>query len=283
MKQVIITGASTGIGFDLTRTLCEKKYKIWACVRTPESLDRLNRDFSENLRVIKLDVTNSHEIQRAFEAVQTELNPDQELVLINNAGIACGGPIEGIELDDWKKVFDVNLFGMVQMTKVFLPLLRLTKGRVINMGSISGRVAAPFLGPYTASKFAVKAFTDSLRREVELLGVHVSLIEAGPIRTEIWSKSVDGSDEILRRCSGEVQTVYGRMMSAMRESVVATAEDAAPVQVATNAIIDAIDSRTPKINYLIGKNVRLQANLMKFMSSRMMDRVIKKSLRFQRS
>ncbi|WP_413561448.1 SDR family oxidoreductase [Bdellovibrio sp. HCB209] len=283
MKQVIITGASTGIGFDLTRTLCEKGFRVWACVRKPESIERLAKDYSENLRVLKMDVTNSHDIKHAFKSVQTELNPDTELILVNNAGIASGGPIEGIDLDEWRRVFDVNVFGMVEMTKAFLPLIRSTKGRIINIGSISGRVAAPFLGPYTASKFAVKAFTDSLRREVANFGVRVSLIEAGPIRTEIWSKSIDVSDQVLNKCSTEVRTAYGPMMSSMRESVVATAKDAVPVQVATDAILHAIQSHLPRVNYLIGKNIKLQANLMKFMSTKMVDRLIKKSLRYHRS
>jgi short-subunit dehydrogenase len=283
LKQVLITGASTGIGFDLTRTLCEKGYKVWAGVRNPESLDRLTQDFSNKLTVLKLDVTNSHDIERAYKIVHSEMNPDQELILVNNAGIASGGPIEGLSLEEWRKVFDVNLFGMVEMTQVFLALIRQTKGRVINMGSISGRVAAPFLGPYTTSKFAVKAFSDSLRRETASFGVHVSLIEAGPIRTEIWSKSIDVSDEIAKKLSPEVREIYGPMMSALREGVIATAQEAVPVQNVTMAILHAIQSRMPRVNYLVGKNIKLQAGLMRFMSTRMMDRVIKKSLRFQKS
>lgn len=283
MKQVLITGASTGIGFDLARTLCEKGYKVWAGVRKPESLERLVQDHSEKLSVLKLDVTNPHDIERALKTIRSEMNPDRELILVNNAGIASGGPIEGIKIEEWRKVFDVNLFGMVEMTRALLPLIRQTKGRVINIGSISGRVAAPFLGPYTTSKFAVKAFSDSLRREVSGLGVHVSLIEAGPIRTEIWSKSIDASDEVMRQMSDDVKETYGPGMAAIREGVVATAKQAVPVQTVTMAILHAIDSRIPRVNYLVGKHIKLQAGLMKFMSTRMMDRVIRKSLRYQKS
>ncbi|WP_413294059.1 SDR family oxidoreductase [Bdellovibrio sp. HCB185ZH] len=283
MKQVLITGASTGIGFDLTRTLCEKGYKVWAGVRKPESLDRLIQDFSEKLTVLKLDVTNSQDIEQAYKTVLAEMNPRQELILVNNAGIAYGGPIEGLPLEEWRKVFDVNLFGMVEMTRTFLPLIRQTKGRVINMGSISGRVAAPFLGPYTTSKFAVRAFTDSLRRETSSFGVHVSLIEAGPIRTEIWSKSIDASDEIAKKLSPEIRETYGPMLAALREGVLATSKDAVPAQNVTMAILHAIQSRLPRVNYMVGKNIKLQAGLMRFMSTRMMDRVIRKSLRFQKS
>ncbi|UYL08205.1 SDR family oxidoreductase [Bdellovibrio sp. SKB1291214] len=283
MKQVLITGASTGIGFDLTRTLCEKGYKVWAGVRQPESLERLAQEQSDNLTVLRLDVTNSHDIERALKTVRSEMNPDNELILVNNAGIASGGPIEGLKLEEWRKVFDVNLFGMVEMTQMFLPLIRQTKGRVVNIGSISGRVAAPFLGPYTTSKFAVKAFSDCLRREVSALGVHVSLIEAGPIRTEIWSKSIDASDEVTKKLSAEVKEIYGSAMAALREGVVETAKEAVPVQTVTMAILHAIESRIPRVNYLVGKHIKLQAGLMKFMSTRMMDRVIKKSLRYQKS
>ncbi|WP_413578781.1 SDR family oxidoreductase [Bdellovibrio sp. HCB290] len=280
---MIVTGASTGIGFDLTRTLCEKGYVVWACVRKPESLSRLLIDFEDRLRVIQLDVTNTHDIERALITVQAEMNPNRELILINNAGIASGGPIEGLQMEEWRKVFDVNLFGMVEMTKTFLPLIRETRGRVINIGSISGRVAAPFMGPYTTSKFAVKAFTDSLRREVSSLGVRVSLIEAGPIRTEIWSKSVDKTDRIMEQCPLELRKVYGGMMSLIREGVLQAAQEAVPVDVATKAIMHAIESHLPKVNYLVGKRIKLQANMLKFMSTRMIDRVIRKSLRFHRS
>ncbi|MEK2688842.1 SDR family oxidoreductase [Bdellovibrio sp. GT3] len=283
MKQVIVTGASTGIGFDLTRTLCEKGYIVWACVRKPESLDRLLIDYNERLRVIKMDVTNKHDIEKAFRTVRTEMNPKWPLVLVNNAGIASGGPIEGLDTEEWRRIFEVNLFGMVEMTKTFLPLIRETKGRIVNMGSISGRVAAPFMGPYTTSKFAVKAFTDSLRREVSSLGVKVSLIEAGPIRTEIWSKSIDKTDQMMETCPRELQSVYGSMMSLIREGVLEAAQEAVPVSVATVAIMHAIESHIPKVNYLVGKRIKLQANLLKFMSTRMIDRVIRKSLRFHRS
>jgi short-subunit dehydrogenase len=283
LKQVLITGASTGIGFDLTRTLCAKGYKVWAGVRKPESLDRLVEEYSNRLTVLKLDVTNPHDIERAFKTVSLEMNPDRELILVNNAGIASGGPIEGLKLEEWRKVFDVNLFGMVEMTQVFLPLIRQTRGRVINMGSISGRVAAPFLGPYTASKFAVKAFSDSLRREVSSLRVHVSLIEAGPIRTEIWTKSIDAADDVMRKMSGDLREIYGPMVAALREGVMETSKEAVPVKTVTMAILHAIDSHMPRVNYLVGKHIKLQAGLMKFMSTRMIDRVIKKSLRYQKS
>ncbi|WP_413587525.1 SDR family oxidoreductase [Bdellovibrio sp. HCB274] len=282
MKQVLITGASTGIGFDLTRTLCARGYKVWAGLRKPEVLDRLAQDY-ENLTLLRLDVTNPHDIERAFKSVASELNPDQEFVLVNNAGIASGGPIEGLELEEWRKVFEVNLFGVVEMTKTFLPLLRQTKGRVINLGSISGRFASPFMGPYTTSKFALRAFSDCLRREVSDFGVHVSLIEAGPIRTEIWSKSIEVSDELASGFTQEVRSAYGKMMSSLREGVIKTAKEAIPAEEVTMTLLHAINSRMPKINYLVGKNIKWQANILKFMSPRMLDRAVKKSLRLHKS
>lgn len=282
MKQVLITGASTGIGFDITKTLCEKGYRVWATVRNPKVLERIKEDYGDRLSIIQMDVTHSKEIQEAVEFVKESLNPKQEFILINNAGIANGGPIEALSLSEWRNVFDVNLFAMVEMTRSFLPILRETKGRVINIGSISGRIASPFLGPYSASKFAVRAFSDSLRREMSYFDVKVALIEPGPIRTEIWSKSIRASDEAAKKFPPGITETYGPLMESLREGVIKTAEGAVPVQKVTEAVIHAIESRSPQVSYLIGRHIRLQATLARFLPSGAMDRLMKAGLRFQK-
>lgn len=283
MKQVFITGASTGIGFDITKTLCEKGYRVWATVRDPNALERLKEDYGDRLSIIQMDVTHSKEIQEAVEFVKESINLEQEFILINNAGIAGGGPIEALAMSTWRNVFDVNLFALVEMTRAFLPLIRRTKGRVINIGSISGRIASPFLGPYCTSKFAVRAFSDSLRREVSYFRVKVILIEPGPIRTEIWTKSVRSSDEAAKRFSPEITDTYGALLSSLRESVAKSAAGAIPVQKVTEVAMHAITSSHPKVTYLVGKHIRLQAAMARFLPSGMMDKLMKAGLRFQKS
>ncbi|MBO9667127.1 MAG: SDR family oxidoreductase [Bdellovibrio sp.] len=282
MKQVLITGASTGIGFETTRALLEDGYRVWAGVRKPEVLERLKQDFGDRLTILKLDVTNVDDIEAAFEAVQDQLKEKSEFIVINNAGIANGGPIEGLAIEEWRKVFEVNVFAMVEMTQKFLPILRRTKGRVINIGSISGRIASPFLGPYCASKFAVRSFSDSLRREVGYFGVRVSLIEPGPIRTEIWSKSIRRSDQVASTFTPDVQQAYGKLMESLREGVTKAAEDAAPVELVTKSILHAVESRFPRTNYLVGKNIQLQATLVQFLPASVMDTLVKAGLRFKK-
>lgn len=282
MRHVLITGTSSGIGYHLAESLLKQGFVVWAGLRSPQALSGLQEKFPSKLHVLKLDVTLPADIEQAWRRISTDPSIE-EFALINNAGIAVGNPFESLPVEEWRRLFDVNVFGLIEITRKFLPLLRRTKGRVVNIGSISGRVAAPFLGPYCASKFAVRAITDTLRREMMSLGVSVSLIEPGPIDTPIWDKSVNKSQELSKGLTEEMREVYWESLSAMRAGVEAASANAVPVQRVSEKVLHALTSRKPKAYYLVGKDIRMTAFLVKYLPVSLLDRIIVKGFRFQKS
>jgi Short-chain dehydrogenases of various substrate specificities len=297
MKQILITGASTGIGYSLANTLLEQGHIVYGGVRNVKSLERLKENFPDRLIVLKLDVTSEDDIRAAFAAVEKglgasahESSPEDkhlrdasEFVLVNNAGIAVAGPIEGLELKEWRELFEVNFFGAVRLTQIFLPLLRTTHGRVINVGSISGLISSPFLASYCSSKFALRSFSDSLRRELMPHNVRVVLIEPGPVRTEIWSKSIQHSEESSKRMSPEMKQVYGKQIEGLRSSVKESVRDAIPVEVVSQAMAHAVLSSSPKLYYLLGRRIRLHAAIGKFLPARLLDKMMMSGLGVERN
>lgn len=277
-KHILITGTSTGIGYNAAEALLGRGHHVWAALRKPELMHRLSESFPNTLHVLKMDVTSDADVKAVFDEISTRVG-DSELILINNAGIAIGGPIEALPLDEWRRIFDVNFFAVVNITRQFLPLIRRTQGRVINISSISGHIAAPFLGPYCTSKFAIRAFTDTLRREVSRFGVKVIAIEPGPIRTEIWSKSLRVSEAQEKKLTPELAQTYGAALKTIRGSVQRSEQAAVAVEDVTEKIILAVEARHPKVAYLVGRAIHLQAFLGKHLSSSLLDKVISIGLR----
>ena len=161
--SVVITGASTGIGAACALALDKLGYRVFAGVRNPADGEQLQRQAGPRLMPIRLDVTDEASIAAAHHTVSAMMGEQGLAGLINNAGIGVVGPIEALPLAGWRRQFDVNLFGLIAVTQAFLPLIRKGQGRIVNMGSIAGRAAMPFMAPYGASKHALVAVTDALR------------------------------------------------------------------------------------------------------------------------
>ena len=186
MKSVVITGASTGIGRACTLYLDELGWRVFAGVRKAVDGDALRDLASDRLVPLILDVADEAGVARAADEVAAVVGDDGLHGLVNNAGIAVGGPLEFVPLEDVRRQFEVNVFGLLRTTQAMLSMIRAARGRVVNVSSQGGKVAAPYFGPYCASKFAVEAMSDSLRRELKPWGLHVSVVEPGAIDTAIW-------------------------------------------------------------------------------------------------
>src|SRR5688500_3137446 len=182
---VVITGASTGIGHACALDLDSHGCHVFAGVRREEDAERLRseRAFIEPVRI---DVTDADSIASARDRVGEAVGAAGLAGLVNNAGIAVPGPLEHLPIDELRRQLEVNLVGQVAVTQAFIPMLRTSRGRIVNIGSIGGRVALPMLGPYAASKHAIEGVSDSLRRELPPWGIEVSVVRPGPIATEIW-------------------------------------------------------------------------------------------------
>jgi len=193
-ETILITGVSTGIGYHLTKQFLTKGYRVFGTVRKQIDADRLSEEFTADFTPLIMDVTKSDEIEKAVKIVSKELNGTVLTGLINNAGIAVTGALATLTTDEYRQQFEVNFFGLVEVTRQVLPLLgtdrsRIGKpGKIINISSNVGQIGLPFVGPYCASKHAVEGLSHSLRRELLMYGIDVIIIGPAAIKTPIWEK-----------------------------------------------------------------------------------------------
>jgi len=249
MKSVVITGASTGIGRASALHMDRLGWRVFAGVRKEADAALLRAEASAALTPILVDVTDLKSIKNAAKFVAEAVGPAGLSGLVNNAGIPLGGPIEFLDLDGVRAQFEVNVFGVLAVTQAFLPLLRSGRGRVVNISSISGLVAVPFVSPYSASKFALEAFSDSLRLEVRRWGIYVSLVEPGAIATPIWDKAGTVVADLVRKAPKEGFELYGSAIESMRSRF---APHGIPAEEAAKVIARALTATKPKARYPVG-------------------------------
>jgi NAD(P)-dependent dehydrogenase (short-subunit alcohol dehydrogenase family) len=269
---VLVTGASTGIGEATAFHLRELGFDPVAGVRREEDAERLE---GQGLRTVRLDVTDEAQIAAAREAVG-----DGALAgLVNNAGVAVAAPLEFVPLDELRRQLEVNLIGQVAVIQAFLPALRRAGGRIVNVSSIGGRVALPLLAPYNASKFALEAVSDSLRRELRPQGVDVIVIEPGGIKTPIWKKGNELADELTAQMPPEAERLYGRLISDVRrETVKIERERGLPPRAVAEVIGKALTADRPRARYVVGSDAKVRAQLARLLPDRAMDRLIGRAL-----
>ncbi len=281
-RAVVVTGASTGIGEACALHLDRLGFRVFAGVRSDGAAEALKGKASERLAPVNLDVTDGTLIASAARRVEAAVGKKGLQGLVNNAGIALAGPLEFLPVDALRQQLEVNVIGQIAVTQAFLPLLRAGTGRIVNIGSISGRLATPFLGPYTASKFALEALTDALRGELQPWGIHVSIVEPSGIATPIWQKSLAAADQLLARLPPQVNELYGPAITRMRKIAARSGETGMPADVVARAVAHALTVKNPKTRYAVGRGARLTILIAKFVPDRLRDRIIASQLRAAR-
>ena len=278
MKKVVITGVSTGIGYSSAKILCDSGYRVFGSVRKQEDAEKVTSEFGANFTPLIFDVTDSKGIQENAQIVKATLIPGEALAgLVNNAGVAMGGPINLIDTDVFRKQFEVNFFGLIEVTKTFLPMLGAVKnsmqqGKIINISSVSGRRAHPFVAPYTASKFAVEAFSDALRREMLLYGVDVVLIEPGPIKTAIWDKVPDLDDNEF------IGTDYEHSLRKFYKMFIEMGKKGFDADIIGNRVKEILQDPSPKTRHVITPNRFINFTLPGILPDRIFDKLVGKGL-----
>lgn len=274
---VVVTGASSGIGRVTALRLAGAGFSVLAGVRKEQDGEAL-RAADARLEPVILDVTDPDHVAALARRVG-----EQPLAgLVNNAGIALAGPLEGIPLDRFKDLYDVNVFGLVAVTQALLPALRAGHGRIVNIGSIGGRMHTPFVAPYTSSKAAVRSLSYALRRELRPWHLEVILVEPGSLDTPIWAKGESGADDTVGELSERVRGLYTRQLQALHEGVARTARSAEPVDLAADAVEHALTADRPKPVYTVGRGAKVQGVLAKALPARALDRVIERAMRLPR-
>lgn len=277
-RAVLVTGASTGIGEACALRLDKLGLRVFAGVRKEADGERLQQKASDRLSPVLVDVTDEASIASAAETVGAAVGDAGLAGLVNNAGISVSGPLEFLPLDDLRRQLEVNVIGQIAVTQAFLPLLRRGHGRIVNIGSSSGRMAVPFMGPYCASKFAMEALTDSLRMELRPWGIPVSIVEPGSIATPIWEKALAEADEMEKKLPQRARDLYGPAVAAMREAAVKFAQAGSPADEVAKRVAHALTAKRPKTRYLVGRNALVEATLAKLLPDRVRDGIIARQL-----
>jgi NAD(P)-dependent dehydrogenase (short-subunit alcohol dehydrogenase family) len=275
---VLVTGSSTGIGRATALRLDRIGFKVFAGVRKAADGEALAAAATDRLEVVLLDVADADSIETAAGTIG-EATGERMAGLVNNAGVTVAGPIEGIDIDEWRRQFEVNVFGQVAVTKALLPMLRAGRGRVVFMSSIGGRNALPMLAPYNASKHAIEAIGDSLRQEVRDLGVKVAIVEPGSVATPIWEKGATGAREARARYGPEVERVYGGKMDRVISLALETGEGGIPPERVAQAVEKALTADRPRTRYLVGTDAKVQAKLGALLPDRVFDAAVARQLR----
>ncbi len=271
---VLITGASTGIGQATALRLDSIGFRVFAGVRKESDGEALKEKASGRLRVVHpLDVTKAEDIAAALRYVESELGGAPLSAIVNNAGIALGGPLEAIELDDLRRQIEINTVAPIAVAQAFLPLLRRAKGRIVNISSIGGRVAQPFVGPYVISKFGVEGANDVLRLELMEWGIEVVAVEPGTISTPIWDKGSSQVDDGLEKMTPEQRELYGKRLAKMAKVLAKQNDRGVPPEKVADAVADALTSGRPKPRYLVG-DARMLLSLKTLLPTRLLDKLL---------
>lgn len=274
LPAVLVTGASTGIGAGCARALAARGYRVFAGVRREEDGARLQEGLSDRILPLRLDVTDASQVGVAVERMGAAVGDRGLAGLVNNAGIAVGGPLEYVTPAELRRQLEVNVVGLHAVTVACLRLLRRARGRVVHIGSISGRITSPFTGPYAASKHAVAALADALRLELAPEGISVSLVEPGQVNTPIWEKGKAEFATLEERMPAEGLARYGRRLRVLEWIVRRAPKHSAPVEDVVTAVLHALEAAEPRARYLVGRDARIRLVLTRLLPARVMDAMI---------
>jgi NAD(P)-dependent dehydrogenase (short-subunit alcohol dehydrogenase family) len=274
-RAALVTGTSTGIGNTTARALAQNGFVVFAGVRSEKDAANL-ASVHPGMRPTLLDVTDRSSISRSVDAVRDSGIP--LYALVNNAGIAVGGPLEYLPLDELRRQFDVNVFGTIAVTQAALPLLRETRGRIVTIGSIASRFGAPLIGPYSASKAAIAVLMDSLRIELAPSGVHAILFEFAAVKTPIWAKARSLKEHIPQRLPPKAVEVYAPFLEAAFKQIDHEERVGLDPHLVAQAIVAAILAGRPRARYVVGRQAHIQAAVA-VLPHRVRDNIVRKVLR----
>lgn len=272
----VVTGASSGIGAATARELAERGYHVLAGVRRKVDADVLR---IANIEPIILDITHEAGIAALSQRVRNDLERRRLGVLVNNAGVGINAPVEAYSLPDWRRLFEVNLFGHVAVIQALLPALIESAGTIVNVSSVGGRVAMAAYGPYACTKFALEALSDSLRREVGPLGLKVFVIEPGAVRTEMLGQVGARAERVIDAMTAVQRGRYAALLRAVVAQAEASEEGGASAEDAACTIADAITSARPRTRYTVGRWSGVFVGLTRLLSDRALDRLLAAGLK----
>lgn len=270
MPTVLVTGASRGIGRAIVDHLAASGWDVMAGVRTEQDATAVTRTNPERISAVLLDITDTGHISALVDSLPERLD-----AVVNNAGMVVAGPIETVTPDDWRKQFEVNVIGQLAVTQAVLPRLRLSKGRVVFVSSVNGRLAVPLLGAYSASKFALEAAADTLRMELKAWGIDVVIIEPAQTDTDMWGTSDTLVTDTEAAMSSDARALYDRHITGLKKSLPIARKLAGPPGRVAAVVEEALTARRPRARYVVGLGPKLQTAVMTKLPAAVRDRVMR--------
>jgi NAD(P)-dependent dehydrogenase (short-subunit alcohol dehydrogenase family) len=281
MKSVVVTGVSTGIGWGIVKVLVRQGFRVFGSVRKKRDAQRLVAEFGGLFVPLTFDITDETKVQAAASLVRGQLNGETLFGLVNNAGVAEPAPMQYQPTEAFRYQIEVNLIGPFIVTKVFLPLLgadrslRGKPGRLINISSVGGKIGAPFLGAYAASKHGLEGMSESLRRELMLYGIDVIIVGPGSVATPIWEKA-DKVD-----ISGYDKTEYAESVNRMRDYMVQDGRKGYPPEKVGEVVWRALTNPKPKVRYSVVPGTSIGNLISNLLPKRVVDGIIAKNLGYR--
>jgi NAD(P)-dependent dehydrogenase (short-subunit alcohol dehydrogenase family) len=277
MQSVVITGASTGIGWATAKLLLDRGFRVFGSVRKQADADRLKSEFGANFTPLLFDVTDEAAVLAAAREVRAALGGEALFGLVNNAGIAVAGPVLELAADEFRRQMDVNVVGPIIATQAFGPLLgsdpslKGPRGRIVMISSVAGKNGNPLMSAYSASKHAIEGLSESLRREMMLFGIDVIVIAPGAVKTPIWSKAEEVD------ISAYKNSPFFPALERIRKFMLHLGETGLPAEKIAERIADALTSRHPKVRYQITPDP-MRHLVTAVLPKRMVDKIIAKRL-----
>ena len=273
-RAVLVTGTSTGIGRATVLLLDKIGFRVFASVRRKQDADELRKEASDRLTPVLFDVTDESAIERARNEIANAVGEHGLWGLVNNAGISFRSPLEYAPLTEFRKLYNINVFGLLAITQTFLPLIRQAHGRIINVGSITSLMVTPFHGIYSSSKMAVSGLTDALRLEVKPFGVQVSLMIYGGVQTAIWDRTAKMTADLTKQFPPEFGELYAARQRKALDFFFSHGQGGLLPEVAAQPIIHALTATRPKHTYFVGSDAKFYNLLDKVLYGRLRDWVI---------
>jgi NAD(P)-dependent dehydrogenase (short-subunit alcohol dehydrogenase family) len=277
MRSVVITGASTGIGWAAAKLLLDRGFRVFGSVRKPADADRLKGEFGANFIPLLFDVTDEAAVLAAAREVRNVLGGETLAGLVNNAGIAVAGPLLQLAAGEFRRQLDINVIGPIISTQAFGPLLgadpslKGPKGRIVMISSVAGKSGNPLTSAYAASKHAIEGLSESLRRELMLFGIDVVIVAPGAVKTPIWGKA-EGVD-----MSGYGNSPYAPALEKVRQFTRHLGEIGLPAEKIAAVIVEALTAAHPRVRYQITPDP-MRHLITGMLPKRMVDRIIAKRL-----
>jgi NAD(P)-dependent dehydrogenase (short-subunit alcohol dehydrogenase family) len=257
MPSVLVTGASRGIGLSIATHLAANGWDVIAGVRTEQDAEAVTAAQPQRISAVILDVTDSEQVAALGDSLPEGLD-----AVVNNAGIVVSGPLEVVSPDELRRQLEINVIGQLAVTQQVLPRLRRSRGRIVFISSINGKVTLPMTGAYSASKFALEAMADALRMELKPWKLAVVVVEPANTDTDMWRTADTVADDVDAAMTSEHRDLYARHMSGMRKIIPTAQRMAVPPQKVAAVVEEALTARRPRARYVVGLGSRLQVATM---------------------